>query len=185
VSLAEQLGRWRDWLTRLGAPVAPLLGPGADQDEIEAALGTAVPPSVREWFRWCNGIGYAPGQTIGDSYAIPGYWPIALRDAIAVKPTYQVASEPLLAHHWIPLLEDGSTDLYAAVWRDTHEPAVVSIIVEAGPAEVEFDTIEQMVSVFNACFARSAYFMNDQHRLAVDNVLYEEIYQALVGRPPP
>ncbi|MFC6023529.1 hypothetical protein ACFP2T_46160 [Plantactinospora solaniradicis] len=184
MTLSEQLAQWRNWLARLDAPVAPALLPGADRTAIGAALGPTVPPAVLDWFTWCDGVGHQPGQTIGDTYAIPGYWPISLRDAVEVKPIHADPDDPLLAEHWIPLLENGSSDLYVAVWSDGTEPAVASIMPEYGPASVEFDSIPQMVAVFNACFARSAYFLDDEGQLDVDDDRYAEIYQEIVGRHP-
>lgn len=184
MTLADRLNEWRDRLTRLGVPVAPLLAPGADRAEIEAVLGTPVPPAVSDWFAWCDGVAYAPGQTIGDSWAVPGYWPLALRDAIGMKPAYDQLDVPLLREHWVPLLGNGSSDIYAATWDDADgEPVVVSIMPEYGDA-VEFDSIEQMVIVFNQCFARSAYHLDEQGRLDVDDELYAEVYEAVVGRAP-
>ncbi|MEO3927155.1 hypothetical protein ABGB07_25290 [Micromonosporaceae bacterium B7E4] len=183
MTLTGQLDEWREHLTRLGAPAAPLLLPGVGRAEIEAALGPDVPDAVRDWFAWCDGVGDAPGQTIGDSYTIPGYWHVGLREAIAARPAHDGAGDPLLADPWVPLLRDGSSDLYAACWSAGTEPVVVSIMPESGPATVEFDSIPQMVTVFNACFARSAYLLDDQGWLDVDDDRYAEIYQEIVGRP--
>lgn len=184
MTLTDQLAQWREWLNGIGAPVAHVLKPGASPVEIDAVLGPALPYAVLEWFRWCDGVEYTPGQTIGDSWAIPGYWPIELRDVVATKAVHDDPTDPLLTHHWIPLLVNGSSDLYAAVWTDTTEPVVASIMPEAGPAEVEFRTVEQMVSVFNACFARSAYHLDDQHQLDVDDALYDMVYDEVVGGRP-
>ncbi|MER7333710.1 MULTISPECIES: hypothetical protein [unclassified Micromonospora] len=184
VALTDQLTQWRGWLETMGAPVAPVLKPGASRAEIDAVLGPDLPHAVLEWFRWCDGVEYTPGQTVGDSWAIPGYWPIELRDVVATKALHDDPTDPLLAHHWVPLLENGSSNLYAAVWTDTTGPVVVSIMPEGGPPQIEFRTVEQMVSVFNACFACSAYYLDDQHRLEVDDALYDEVYDMIVdGRP--
>ncbi|KKK05207.1 hypothetical protein LQ51_15100 [Micromonospora sp. HK10] len=84
----------------------------------------------------------------------------------------------------MPLLQNGSSDLYVAAWSDTSEPAVVTIMPEFAPPEVEFQSVEQMVTVFNECFARSAYYLNAERQLDVDEELYDEIYAAVVGPRP-
>jgi hypothetical protein len=184
VTLTDQLEQWRGWLSRIGAPVAPVLKRSTSQAEIDAVLGSTTPASVREWFQWCDGVEYASGQTIGDSYAVPGFWPVELRHVAGIKAALYDAGSPLLAGSWVPLLEDGGGDAYVAVWSGTSEPVVVRVMPEAGPPWVEFDSIEQMVTVFNACFGRAAYHLDPEHRLDVDEALYDEIYTAIVGRRP-
>ncbi|WP_156313136.1 SMI1/KNR4 family protein [Micromonospora sp. HK10] len=184
MTLTDQLAQWRESLVRLGAPVAPVLKPGRSRPEIEAVLGATAPRAVLEWFLWCDGVEYAPGQTIGDSWAIPGFWPVELQDVTGIRADCHDEGSPLLAGNWVPLLQNGSSDLYVAAWSDTSEPAVVTIMPEFAPPEVEFQSVEQMVTVFNECFARSAYYLNAERQLDVDEELYDEIYAAVVGPRP-
>ncbi|GAA0221669.1 hypothetical protein [Cryptosporangium japonicum] len=178
VTLTAELARWRDSLVRLDAPVTSALKAGANPADIEAVLGASTPPAVLEWFQWCAGVEYMPGQTIGDSWAIPGFWPVALEDVVAIKADHGDAGSPLLTESWVPLLEDGSSDLYVAAWSGAGEPVVVTVTPEFGPPKVEFRSIDQMVAVFNECFARSAFSLDAQHQLEVDDELYAEIRQA-------
>jgi len=184
VTLTDQLAQWREWLVRLGAPVAPVLKAGVSRADIEAVLGTTAPRAVLEWFQWCDGVEYAPGQTVGDSWAVPGFWPVELQNIIEIKADHWDEGSPLLARNWVPLLENGSSDLYAATWSGASEPVVVTIMPEFAPPQVEFQSIEQMVTVFNECFTRSAYYLNEEHQLDVDEELYDEIYAAFVGPRP-
>ena len=47
------------------------------------------------------------------------------------------------------------------------------------------DDVEQMVTVFNLCFARSAYHLDERGQLTVEDDLHAEVYQAVVGRALP
>ncbi|MEO3745664.1 hypothetical protein [Plantactinospora sp. B5E13] len=184
MTLTDQLAQWRDWLVRLGAPVAPVLKPGRSRAEIEAVLGATTPRTVLEWFQWCDGVDYAPGQTIGDCWTIPGFWPVELRDVAGIKAAHHDEDSPLLAGNWVPLLQNGSSDLYAAAWSDSSEPVVVTIMPEFAPPSVEFHSVEQMVAVVNECFTRSAYHLDAERQLDVDDELYDEVYAAIVGSRP-
>jgi hypothetical protein len=184
MALSDQLAQWREWLVRLDAPVAPNLKPGVSRADIETVLGATTPRAVLEWFQWCDGVAYAPGQTIGDSWAIPGYWPVELRDVIEIKALQYDEDSLLLADSWVPLLENGSSDLHVAAWSDASEPRVVTVMPEFGPPSVEFHSVEQMVTVFNECFTRSAYYLNAEHQLDVNDELYDQIYAAIVGADP-
>nr|BFE64477.1 hypothetical protein GCM10020063_090030 [Dactylosporangium thailandense] len=182
--LTERLDEWRAWLARLGAPVAPVLRSGASPGRIAQTLGPDVPSAVVEWFQWCDGVDATPGQTIGDSWTVPGFWPVELDEVARLKRIYDDPDDPLLAGAWVPLLMDGGTFLYGAAWSPGGPPAVACVMPEDGPAELEFDTIEQMVEFFCACFAGSAYVLDDDGILDCVQDRYDEIYAAIVGRQP-
>ena len=137
-----------------------------------------LPAAVLAWFSWCDGVGDAPGQTIGDCWVIPGYWPVALaetRDDWSVELPYA---------HWVPLLRDGATDLYVAAWSEAgEEPVVVSLLEVENPV-VEYGSVLELVTVTNACFARGVYALDEGGLLdLVDAAGYDAIYTEVTGRP--
>jgi hypothetical protein len=81
----------------------------------------------------------------------------------------------------VPLLGSAGGDLYAAVWSPGVEAAVADVLIGES-TEVEFSGIEQMVHVFNCCFDRGAYYVNDQGRLVMDPDLYDDVYTQILGR---
>jgi hypothetical protein len=176
--LADALREWSGWLRRVGAPVASWLRPGRPREEIAAVLGADLPAAVFSWFSWCDGVDDAPGQTIGDCWVIPGYWPVALaetRDDWSVELPYP---------HWVPLLRDGSVDLYAAAWSGVGEEPVVVSLLDPGDPVVEFGSIAELVTVTNTCFARAVYALDDSGLLdLVDAAGYDTIYEEITGRP--
>ncbi|WP_433824495.1 hypothetical protein ACQP2E_20330 [Actinoplanes sp. CA-015351] len=176
--LPDALLEWSGWLTRLGAPVAPCLRPGQSPDKISDVLGADLPAAVLAWFSWCDGVDDAPGQTIGDCWVIPGYWPVTLaetQDMWSVEPPYP---------HWVPLLRDGATDLYAAAWSTSDEEPVVVSLWDHGDPVVEFHSIADLVTVTNACFARNVYALDDDGLLDLtDAEGYDKIYEEVTGLP--
>ena len=177
-SLADALREWSGWLSRLGAPVASWLRPGRPSDEITAVLGPQLPAAVHTWFSWCDGVEDAPGQTIGDCWVIPGYWPVALaetRDDRYVELPYR---------HWVPLLRDGATDRYVAAWSAAGEQPVVVSLLHPGNPVVEYGSIAELVTVTNTCFARSVYAVDEGGLLdLVDAAGYDTIYEQVTGLP--
>jgi hypothetical protein len=129
----------------------------------------------------------SPGRsytTSADAADPPGFWPVELQHVVHIKADQYDEGSPLLARNWVPLLVNGSSDLLVAAWSDTSEPLVVAIEPEFAPPKVEFQSVEQMATVFNECFTRSAYYLNAEHQLDVDDELYDEIYVAIVGPRP-
>jgi hypothetical protein len=177
-SLADALRSWSEWLSRLGAPVASSLRPGRSPEQIVAVLGAELPAAVLTWFSWCDGVEDAPGQTIGDCWVIPGYWPVSLaeaRDELSVDLPYR---------HGVPLLRDGGTDLYVAAWSATGEEPVVVSLLDPGNPVVEYGSVAELVAVTNACFARNVYAVDESGLLdLVDAAGYDAVYEEVTGLP--
>lgn len=174
--LSAELDRLVEHLTTLNRPVVGWLLPGVDAHHVSSALGFPVPPSVAQWFGWCNGVAESPGQLQDDVNVVPGYNPVSVEEAVRMMPDY--AGDPLLGSHWVPLLRSGGGDIYAATWSADKEAAVAGVLI-GEPTEVEFTGIEQMVSVFNQSFAQRAYYV-EQGRLTMDPELYDEVYAQVI-----
>lgn len=165
-------------LVQLNRPAVALLLPGVDEGRISMALGTSPPVSVAEWFGWCNGVASRPGQIQDDVNIIPGYNPLSIDEAVHMMADY--SSDPVLGQYWIPLLGSAGGDIYAAVWNAGEDAKVAGVLV-GEPTEVEFSSIEQMVSVFNGCYRDRAFFLDQIGRLAIDPARYEEVYTRVIG----
>ena len=177
--LAAGLEQLVGHLRELNRPVVPLLRPGIGAVQVEASLGSPVPASVGEWFHWCNGAEVRPGQIQDDVNVIPGYNPLSAEEAVGMTPDY--ADDPVLGEDWFPLLGSAGGDIYAAVWTVGGEAKVAGVLV-GEQTEIEFSSIEQMVSVFNGCYRNRAFYVDDLGRLAMDSGLYEEVYDEIVGQ---
>lgn len=176
--LDAELGRLRGHLEHLHRPVVSWMVPGVDAEHVSSALGEAVPDSVAQWFRWCDGVAVVQGQTQDQVNVIPGYSPLSLQEGVRMMPSY--AGDEALGDHWVPLLGSGGGDLYAAVWTPGEE-AVVAGVLLGEPTEIEFSTIEQMVAVFNECFDTGAFSVDSQGMLTMSPDLYDQVYARMVG----
>ncbi|MER6981726.1 SMI1/KNR4 family protein [Streptomyces carpinensis] len=176
--LDAEFERLRGRLEALDRPVVAWMVPGVDADHVSSVLGEEVPESVAQWFRWCNGIAVVQGQIQDQVNVIPGYSPLSLEEGMRMRTAY--TGDDALGSHWVPLLGSGGGDLYAAVWTPGEEAVVAGVLV-GEPTEIEFSTIEQMVTTFNECFDSGAFFVDDQGRLAMSPETYDEVYARVVG----
>ncbi|MFG2622671.1 hypothetical protein ACGFXC_34165 [Streptomyces sp. NPDC048507] len=165
-------------LAALDRPVVPWLIQGVDAHQVQEQFGSPVPEEVAAWFEWCNGVALHEGQTQDDVNLIPGYSPLSLREAVEMKGGHD--GDPILGPKWIPILGGPSGDIYAAVWVSNENPRVAGILV-GEPTEIEFESIEQMISVFRACYDRGAFSVDSQGRLSMDPESYDVVYAEIVG----
>ena len=176
--LLEELDTLVERLTERGRPVVAWLNPGVDADQVADLVGSPVPEEVSAWFGWCNGVALHDGQTQDDVNVIPGYSPLSLAEAVGQMGDH--AGDSSLGTHWIPLLGNAGGDIYAAVW-EPGKPARVAGVLTGEATEIEFDSIDQMVSCFNACYLRGAFFVDERRQLSMDPNLYEVVYSEVVG----
>ncbi|WP_416979045.1 hypothetical protein [Streptomyces sp. T028] len=174
--LQEELESLVDRLAEMARPVVPWLVPGVEAGQVEAAVGPFPPDEVVSWFGWCNGVEFHDGQTQDEINVIPGYAPVSLREALGIRRSY--GADPVLGEHWVPVLAGPSGDLYAAVWRPG-QPARVAGVLIGESTNIEFASLEQMVRVFNECYRRGAFYVDDQQYLEMDADLCDEVYSAM------
>lgn len=175
--LLTELDALVERLAALARPVASWLVPGVEGSAVEEALGEVPPEEVITWFGWCNGVEMRSGQIQDDINIIPGYAPLSLPDAARFIESY--TDDPVLGDHWVPVLAGAGGDIYAAVWGSSGDVCVAGVLVGEA-TEIEFDSLEHTVFVFNECYRRGAYFVDGRGRLTMDSDLYDEVYEAAV-----
>ncbi len=173
--LTDALDQIAEHLRRLNRPVGWWLRPGISADRLPAGL----PESVVQWFGWADGVESFEGQLQDDANVIPGYTMLSFDEAVRIMPAF--AGDPVLGSSFLPLLTTAGADIYAAVWTPDSDAQVAEVIAGL-PTEIEFDSIEQMADVFNACFDAGVYVVDDAQRLVQDPDRYEELYAEIVGR---
>ncbi|MDG4826224.1 hypothetical protein O7635_30610 [Asanoa sp. WMMD1127] len=176
--MTDRLDDLEWWLRMLRRPVVDLLVPGLPADQ--TTRHGPLPPAVVEWFAWHDGVTRAPGQDHQDVEVIPGYAPLALAEAIGMKPRYDDDNVLCLGDGWLPLLASEEGDLFAALWSGAHEPRVVT--VRAGePTRIEFADLAAMVELFVECYRRGGFTVSPDGRLHADQARYDELYDELTA----
>ncbi|AVZ73458.1 hypothetical protein SLUN_16005 [Streptomyces lunaelactis] len=169
--LAESIENLWLEVERLSRPVASLRVPGVGAEQVENAFGAPIPSDVVEWFGWCNGVSYRPGQVQDDAALIPGYEPLSVRDAAGVKASYG-DGDPVLGDRWIPLLGTGGGDFYAAVYEPSSPSSRVASVMIGGESRMAYESVEQMVNAFRNFFRTGVFFIADDGTLDADDDLW-------------
>jgi hypothetical protein len=167
-------------LRRLNRPVVDLMQPGIGSEVVSLYVPGEVPLSIMQWFAWCNGVESRNGQLQDDVNIIPGYTLVSLREAVELRPIYD--GDAVLGEHFLPLMTTAGADIYAAVWECDGEEARVAGVLEGESTEIEFGDLDQMVSMFNACYVNGAFFVDRSGRLSMDPELYDATYLEISGR---
>ena len=166
----------RLWLEveRLDRPVAGFRGPGVSVGELEAVFeGAAVPGDIATWFGWSNGVEYHPDQTQDDAALVPGYEPLSLREARALRDACKI-DEPVLGRCWIPLLATGGGDFYAAVCDESLRSPRVAHVMVGGESHIVYERVEDMVNAFCGFYRAGVFFVSDEGTLEADDFRWVE-----------
>ncbi|WP_028648595.1 hypothetical protein [Nocardiopsis sp. CNT312] len=175
--LSHELRLLVDVLSELRLPVRGWFVPGSSPHRVRELLGSDVPEEVVDWFGWCGGIEFHPGQTQEDADVVPGYSLIGLQDAVetykAIEGLYE--GDPVLGASWVPILQGRGADFYAVVWGES-EGCRVACVVQSEPVEIEFPSLEGMISFFNECYRRTVFFVDESGWVHEDFDRYEQLY---------
>ncbi|MFJ2591580.1 SMI1/KNR4 family protein [Streptomyces erythrochromogenes] len=169
--------RIRDlWIAveRLGRPIVNHRNPGAPVELLERAFGSPVPSDVATWFAWANGVAYAADQTQDDVALVPGYEPVSVEEAAALKAELEVPEVEFLGSYWIPLLATGAGDFYAATYVPGQETSRVVSVMIGETSRIAFLSVDQMVSVFVALYRDGVFFVDGEGILQADDVRWLE-----------
>ncbi|MFF9207466.1 MULTISPECIES: hypothetical protein [unclassified Streptomyces] len=162
----EALWRAAEALQR---PVVASRAPGVPVEEVEAVLGRAVPGDVATWFGWSNGVAYAPGQVQDDAALVPGYEPLSVREAAAVRDGYG-SDDPVLGDFYVPLLATGGGDFYAVVCERSPEHPPVAHVMIGGETDIVYPSVGAMVEAFCRFYRNGVFFVSDEGTLEADDV---------------
>ncbi|MBP5937329.1 SMI1/KNR4 family protein [Streptomyces acidiscabies] len=169
--LVRSLERLWAEVENLNRPVAGSRVPGVMESEVEEVLGGAVPEDIVTWFGWSNGVEYLPGQIQDDAFLVPGYEPLSLREARAVRESYGI-DEAVLGEHWTPLLATGGGDFYAAVHGTSLKDSRVVHVMMGGESLIVYKTVEEMVNAFCGFYRSGVFFVSAQGTLEADDEIW-------------
>ncbi len=163
-------GLWQE-AERLNRPAAALRVPGIAPDQVWEAFGGPVPDDVAAWFGHADGVAWRPGQTQDDAALVPGYEPLAVRDAAALRRSY--------GEQWFPLLGTGGGDFYAAVPTPPGDgaPRVVSVMAGEEPRPA-YDSVADMAEAFRDLYRAGVFFVAEDGTLDADDDLWIAIETA-------
>ncbi|MFJ8649000.1 SUKH-3 domain-containing protein [Streptomyces sp. NPDC093546] len=162
-------GLWQE-AERLDRPAAALRVPGIAPGEVREAFGGPVPDDVAVWFGHANGVAWRSGQTRDDAALVPGYEPLAVRDAAALRGSS--------AEQWFPLLGTGGGDFYAAVPAPGAGASPVVSVMAGEEPRPAYGSVEDMADAFRDLYRAGVFFVAEDGTLDADDELWIAIETA-------
>ena len=165
-------------LTQLRRPVAQCLQPGLSPDEIfarESMLPFALSRELEVLYQWRNGTRVEEGDVLGQAYFFPGFYLLSLDEALQ---TYAERKDSRQwKAHWLPIFADGGGDFYVAPCglKKPNNTEIIGFIHGEPEQVVEYESLAAMIQTIDACYARRAFFVDEDGELEVDDDKHREI----------
>jgi hypothetical protein len=172
--LSQAIERLWEEAERLNRPVVGSRAPGVTASEVEAAFGASVPEDVVTWFGYSNGVEYHPDQIQDDAALVPGYEPLSLSEAKAVRDSHPIG-DPVFGEFFIPLLATGGGDFYAAVYDPSLRTPKVGHVMIGGESGLVYESMESMVNTFCEFYRTGIFFVSDEGILEADDDRWVEV----------
>jgi len=170
--LFKALDRILGHLTRLKHPVVAMLQPPltpAEVAAVEATLPFQLTEEVRAMYRWRNGITVSQNDILAHQWFFPGFYFPSLQEA---RERFEGRKNAPQWHRgWYPLFDNGAGDFYIVPCKKkAQESAPVIGFLHGEPEQpVEYLSVLSMVETLAECYDTSAFFLNDQDRLDIDD----------------
>jgi cell wall assembly regulator SMI1 len=176
--LLRALDRILEHLTKLKHPVVARLQPPLTAAEV-AAVEKTVPfrftEEVRTIYRWRNGIAISRKDILANQWFFPGFYFPSLKAACRCFEGMKDA--PQWRRGWYPLFANGAGDFYVVPCKKRREKRAPVIGFIRGEPEqpIEYRSVLSMVETLAECYAKKAFFSNDEGHLDVDDDAHARI----------
>ncbi|RPF23068.1 hypothetical protein [Myceligenerans xiligouense] len=176
--LQENLARLKEVLRSAGRPVVDALLPGIEIDSSRSTRGP-FPDDARVWFAWTSGLRESPVLTVDESSLIPGYYPISLEESRGYVEAWGAnAAHDVGGEHYLPFLGAPNGDNYAFVWSPDGYTGIAGFLVGES-VEIEFTSLEQMLSYVLECYAEGAFYVDSAGLLSMNADLCDAILEQI------
>jgi hypothetical protein len=147
---------------QIGHPLEEFLLPGLSDSEIDlqiAGLPFVVPDSLRDIYKWRNGIA-ATGENDGRFFESMTMYP--LQRSVAIYRTVVEIREPDFSKNWFPILSNECADHWAvecSAQRASDAPVII-FMNELPNRNVAFGSVEQMLRTMIRRFEAGVFTLN-------------------------
>ena len=103
-------------LDALGRDVSARRRTGLETQALQArlgALGLSCPDDLASIYAFSDGVSAEPGETIGKITLFPGYYWVALAEALEIYGA--VSTDARWSSSWLPIFASGGGDFYAVI----------------------------------------------------------------------
>lgn len=167
----QLLDRILAWSRDHGRPVAKLLAPGLDDEQMEVLqgkLGWRLPSQAIELFRWRNGLIDDAHVPLGHLHFFPWYYLVSFEEAIDTIKTYR--DEGLWRPRWFPIFASGAGDfiILDCTRGDTESGPVLAFLKDHPEQPHQYSSLATMLETLAECFARDAFFLDERGYMGRD-----------------
>ncbi len=162
----------------MNRPVVPLFQKGLTDPEIEEkmkCLPFQLPEEVARLYKWRNGTRIDTGATYDDLNFFPGFYLMALEEAIEQYLPRQEAVE--WKPGWLPLFENGGGDFYQSICLPGPVPTaeIVGWIHGEPDQDVEYLSLTTMCQTILTAFDQGVIHLDGDNLLQCDDFQYSII----------
>jgi hypothetical protein len=165
-------------LLLLGRRSPALLQPPLTPVELrrwEARFPFAFTSEIEAAYSWRNGTKADEGDLLDNLHFFPGFYFLSMQEA---HQTYlERRDAPQWQEGWFPLFADGGGDFYLVSCRKrklNRSPIIGFINGEPEQVE-EYESAAAMLATLEAAFAESAFFIDKDDTLEIDDDMYAQI----------
>ena len=152
------------------------LNPGLSSQKIQE-LFEEIPlqpnQDLHALYAWRNGSEDSEGITLGELAFFPGFYFMSLEESIQ---TYlELRETDDWKKSWFPIFASGGGDFYAMNLASEGQGQILGFYVFEEEAQVEYRSLESMLTALKNCYEQGIIFRNEQGYLDMDYRKHAEI----------
>ena len=152
------------------------LNPGLTSQKIQE-LFEEIPLQLNQdlhaLYTWRNGSKDSDGITLGELAFFPGFYLMSLEESIQ---TYlELRARDVWNKFWFPIFASGGGDFYAMNLAPEAQGQILGFYVFEEEAQVEYRSLESMLTALKNCYEQGIIFRNEQGYLDMDYRKHAEI----------
>ena len=170
--MTDALDRVVAHLRRLGRGAPDRLQKGLSREELakwESQLPFALTRELEVIYQWHNGTKDQPGDLLETLYLFPGFYFVPIQEALQIYHAESVNPEWL--ETWFPVFANGGGDFYLIPCaREKLDATPVIGWIHGEPEKIEeYESLTAMARTLDECFARKAFYLNDEDMMDIDD----------------
>ena len=152
------------------------LNPGLSSQKIQE-LFEEIPlqpnQDLHALYAWRNGSEDSEGITLGELAFFPGFYLMSLEESI--KTYLELRETDAWGKSWFPIFASGGGDFYAMNLAPEAQGQILGFYVFEEEAQVEYRSLESMLTALKNCYEQGIIFRNEQGYLDMDYRKHAEI----------
>ena len=163
------------------AALEPGLAPSRTRSLL-SACGLPHSGQVEALYAWRDGTEAAGVESVDDIHLFPGFYLLALEDAVANYRTF--VTDQRWTTGWLPIFANGGGDFYVTDLSGDTVGVVRHFRIEETEHPIEFLTIHDMLMTIAAGFRRGVFFVDADGYFEMDDLAFGFLAAELNPRVP-